>query len=109
MRLSSYSLLIVVVSALMLAACTANDTKPTTQAKKAKFVPSTVSADGIARITIPELEVLLKDNEAVVIDVRNQESFDEEHILGSKLIPELEIVARANELPSDKLIVTYCS
>ena len=109
MRLSFYSLLIVVLGALVLAACTANDTKPTTQARKANFVPSTVSADGIARITIPELEALLKNNEAVVIDVRNQESFDQEHIVGSRLIPEMEIVARANELPRDKLIVTYCS
>jgi len=108
MRLSFYALLTVVVGALVFAACTATDTNPK-PAKKVGFVPSTVSADGIARITIPELETLLKNNEAVVIDVRNLESYDEEHIVGSRLIPEMEIVARANELPKDKLIVTYCS
>jgi 3-mercaptopyruvate sulfurtransferase SseA len=111
MRLRFYPFLLVVISALILAACTSKDGSSTANPNAIKTTPSSQSvyADGIARVTIPELEELLKKNQAVVIDVRNQESFDQEHIPGSKLIPEAEIVARSSELPRDKMIVTYCS
>jgi len=66
-------------------------------------------ADGARRVTVAELKDLLAKNEAVVIDVRNQTSYDAGHIRGSKLIPEQEVVKHADELPRDKLIVTYCS
>jgi rhodanese-related sulfurtransferase len=52
---------------------------------------------------------MLARNEAVVIDVRNQASFDVGHIRGAKLIPEAEVVNHIDELPKNKLIVTYCS
>ena len=51
----------------------------------------------------------MKNNEAVVIDVRSQAAFDAGHIPGSKLIPSNEILNHINELPRDKMIVTYCS
>ena len=70
---------------------------------------STPYADGARRVTIQELEDLVKENKAVVIDVRNQESYDAGHIPGAKLIPAGEIVNHINELPKDKLIITYCS
>src|SRR5882724_436536 len=66
-------------------------------------------ADGARRITVAELKDLLDRNEAVVIDVRNEASYNAGHIRGSKLIPEAEIVNHLGELPKDKLIVTYCS
>jgi predicted sulfurtransferase len=65
--------------------------------------------DGARRVTVAELKDLLAKNEAFVIDVRNQASFDAGHIRGSKLIPEAEVLNHASELPKDKLIVTYCS
>ena len=74
--------------------------------------PSTAPAppsDGARRVTVAELKDLLEKNEAVVIDVRNQSSYDAGHIRGSKLIPEAEISNHIDELPKDKLIVTYCS
>ena len=36
-------------------------------------------------------------------------SYNQGHIRGSKLIPEAEVVNRIDELPKNKLIVTYCS
>jgi 3-mercaptopyruvate sulfurtransferase SseA len=65
--------------------------------------------DGARRVTIAELEELLKENKAVVIDVRSQDSYDAGHIPGAKLIPAGEILSHINELPKDKLIITYCS
>ncbi len=66
-------------------------------------------ADGARRVTTAELKDLLDKNEAVVIDVRNEASYNAAHIKGAKLIPEAEVVKRVDELPKDKLIVTYCS
>ena len=66
-------------------------------------------ADGARRVTTAELKDMLARNEAVVIDVRNQASFDVGHIRGAKLIPEAEVVNHIDELPKNKLIVTYCS
>jgi 3-mercaptopyruvate sulfurtransferase SseA len=66
-------------------------------------------ADGARRVTTAELKDLLDRNEAVVIDVRNEASYNAGHIRGSKLIPEAEVVNHIDELPKNKLIVTYCS
>lgn len=63
----------------------------------------------VKRITTAELEALMKEGKAVVVDVRNKAMFDAGHIRGAKLIPVGEVANRANELPKDKTIVTYCS
>ena len=65
--------------------------------------------DGARRVTVAELKDLLAKNEAVVIDVRNEASYNVGHIRGAKLIPEAEVVNHLDELPRNKLIVTYCS
>ncbi len=66
-------------------------------------------ADGVRRVTTVELRDLLSKGQAVVIDVRNEASYKAGHIRGAKLIPTTEFLARINELPRDKMIVTYCS
>jgi len=73
--------------------------------------PATASpaADGVRRVTTAELKDLLDRNEAMVIDVRNEASYNAGHVRGSKLIPEAEVVNHVDELPKNKLIVTYCS
>ncbi|MEP6568398.1 MAG: rhodanese-like domain-containing protein [Acidobacteriota bacterium] len=81
------------------------NTAPVTAAAPVAPAPT----DGARRVTVAELKDLLDKNQAVVIDVRNQSSWDMGHIRGAKLIPEAEIVNHFDELPKDKLIVTYCS
>jgi predicted sulfurtransferase len=93
---------------LVFAACNSAEQSKTLSLAAAS--PATKSpADGARRVTIVELKDLLAKDEAVIIDVRNKESYDAAHIKGSKLIPEAEVVKRSSELPTDKLIVTYCS
>jgi 3-mercaptopyruvate sulfurtransferase SseA len=110
-----YSLIIsfVILGAIALAGCSAagnkvtkiqqpnNNTTPTT--------PSTTQADGARRITIAELQDLMKKHEVFIVDVRNEVSFNTGHLPGAKLIPAGEILNHVDELPKDKLIVTYCS
>lgn len=66
-------------------------------------------ADGVRRITVTELKDLLAKNQAFVIDVRTESTYNAGHIHGAKLIPEADIPNHLSELPKDKLIVTYCS
>jgi predicted sulfurtransferase len=97
--------LLALVTSAILISCNATSKSQ----NKTQLEPPTTYADGARRITIPELEALMKNNEAVVIDVRNQAAYDLGHIPGSKLIPSGEILNHISELPRDKMIVTYCS
>jgi 3-mercaptopyruvate sulfurtransferase SseA len=108
MRLKFLSSAMILVATAILAACNANDHSAFID-KKTASGPDTVYADGARRVTIAELEAMMKDGTAVVVDVRNQASYDLGHIPGSRLIPAGEILNHINELPRDKTIVTYCS
>jgi rhodanese-related sulfurtransferase len=52
---------------------------------------------------------LQKEGKVFVVDVRSEDAYDLGHIPGAKLIPLNDIASRMNELPKDKLILTYCS
>jgi 3-mercaptopyruvate sulfurtransferase SseA len=99
-------LLLVLVTTAIFIGCNASDK---TSQQKTQLEPPTTYADGARRITLQEFDALVKNNEAFVVDVRNQAAYDLGHIPGSKLIPSGEILNHLNELPHDKLIVTYCS
>lgn len=93
-------------------ACSLIHSKTNSQAQEAKNTPkltATPHADGARRITTQELETLMKEGKAFVVDVRTQESYDAGHIPGAKLIPSANILNHLKELPRDKIIVTYCS
>lgn len=113
MRLKFLGSAVILIAIVILAACNANDHSSAFSDKKAKpgagSGPETVYADGARRVTTDELEAMMKDGTAVVIDVRNQAAYDVAHIPGSRLIPAGEILNHINELPRDKTIVTYCS
>lgn len=93
----------------VLTACNSNELKTARSSPAAPAPAASAPADGVRRVTVPELKELLARNEAVVIDVRNQASFELGHIRGAKLIPEAEVANRLDELPKNKLVVTYCS
>ncbi len=110
MRFKILYLTTMFLAAVMLSSCNAIDTKVSSQKPANRAVgPETVYPDGARRITIDELEALMKDGQAFVVDVRNQPMYDAGHIPGSRLIPSAEILNHLSELPHDKTIVTYCS
>jgi 3-mercaptopyruvate sulfurtransferase SseA len=111
-----FRLALLVISAALLVAC--NSAQKPVGSTNAGSAPSqtaaspqvpTVHADGVRRITTVELRDLLAKNQAVVIDVRTEASYKQGHIHGAKLIPVADVLQKADELPKDKLIVTYCS
>ena len=111
MRLIISFLAIAVIGLGVLTACNSAEWKNarTSPAAPAGAPAPPVVADGARRVTVAELKDLLAKDEAIVIDVRNQTSYDAGHIKGARLIPEAEVVNHVDELPRNKLIVTYCS
>lgn len=98
--------------AVAFAACNSVHSNGNIQANKPSTPTPTAVAqhsDGVPRITTAELDELMKQGNVVVVDVRDQNSYDRGHIRGAKLIPVNQIGERGKELPRDKKIVTYCS
>ena len=107
---STFYFALIVVAAVIFAACNARDVKlDTSNIRAVRPGSDTVYADGAPRVTADELDTMMKNGQAIIVDVRNQASFDQGHIPGAKLIPAGEILNHLNELPRDKMIVTYCS
>jgi 3-mercaptopyruvate sulfurtransferase SseA len=67
------------------------------------------TGDGARRIRPQDLLQLVKKGQAIVVDVRTEEAYKAGHIKGAWLIPAADIANRADELPRNKLIATYCS
>jgi len=109
MRLRIIFGLMILAALAVFAACNAVDHVANSNKKPVSQGVETVYADGARRVTIDEMEAMVKDGTAIVIDVRNQAAYDQGHIPGSRLIPAGEIVNHITELPRDKTIVTYCS
>ena len=109
MRLKFICFVVMFAAAVVFEACNAIDHVGNSNTKAVPQGPETVYADGAKRVTIEEMEAMLKDGTAIVIDVRNQAMYDQGHIPGSRLIPAGEILNHIGELPRDKMIVTYCS
>ncbi|MDT4895544.1 MAG: hypothetical protein QOH25_621 [Acidobacteriota bacterium] len=105
----------VVLSILMLAACNSSDTKGNRAgSNSAASFPSTTPghvapSDGVKRVTIVELRDAIAKGTAIIVDVRGDSSYQQNHIKGSISIPLDQVPTRLQELPRDKMIVTYCS
>ena len=63
----------------------------------------------VARVTPADAYASVNSGQAVIIDVRDRESYDKAHIEGALSIPENELAARRGELPQDRQILTYCT
>jgi predicted sulfurtransferase len=108
MRLVISFFVLSLLGAFVISGCNSAEQKKTA-GPIASASPATPPADGARRISVNELKELLDKNQAVVIDVRNEASYNAGHVHGAKLIPEADIPNHLSELPKDKLIVTYCS
>jgi 3-mercaptopyruvate sulfurtransferase SseA len=108
MRLKFAFSFLVLATAAILVACNGTDKTANSNSLKPAGT-EVVYADGARRITIDQLDAMVKNGQAYIVDVRNQASYDIGHIPGSRLIPAGEIANHLNELPRDKMIVTYCS
>ena len=67
------------------------------------------AANTARRITVEELHKLWQKEEVLIVDTRTEPAFKQGHIRGAILIPTNEFASRADELPKNKMIVTYCT
>jgi len=92
----------------VLAACNSKESVPKIAKAPSPSATAQVS-DNVRRITPAELKEEMARNDVVIVDVRGEAAYKAGHIKGSRLIPSTDILAHVDELPRDKMIVTYCS
>ncbi len=127
MRKNVFVIVVTICAGVVLAACGANEraainnnsgamlqTAGNANSNASASAPTSppaaaTPADGVRRITVADLQSALEKGEAVIVDVRSESSYAAGHIKGARVIPEDQIARRADELPRDKLIVTYCA
>jgi hypothetical protein len=105
------------LAALLLGACKATDTAgnvspgaPKADGKSGAPTGTTeIHADGVRRVTVAEVQAMLKDGSAVIYDTRAKTAYDAEHIQGALSMPYDEVAKRVGELPKDKTLVFYCT
>lgn len=74
-------------------------------------VSHTKTADGYYQITPEQAhEIIVRESDYIILDVRTESEYKEAHIPKAVLLPDYEILDRANEvLPDkDKTILVYC-
>ena len=85
------------------------DTAQKPQTPQASQTAQPPASQTARRITAEELHKLWQKDEVLIVDTRNEPSFNQGHIRGAILIPTNEFASRADELPKSKMIVTYCT
>jgi len=65
--------------------------------------------DGVRRISPSDARAAFDSGRAVIVDVRSLDTYRSEHVKGALSIPIDELESRLNELPRNKMIITYCS
>jgi hypothetical protein len=72
------------------------------------ITPGAVDPDAPPRVTIQELQELLKNSDTLLVDVRSAGNFQERHIKGAVSYPFTTIDLHVKDVPRDKFIVAYC-
>ena len=70
----------------------------------ARQTPGTVQL-----ISQADAHKLFRENKAVFIDVRSNAQFSLGHIKGALSIPGSQVVSRFSEVPTGKVVITYCA
>ena len=78
--------------------------------KSSPLVSSARQTTGTVQlISQADANKLFRENKAVFIDVRSNAQFSLGHIKGSLNIPGSQIVNRFSEVPTGKVVITYCA
>ena len=70
---------------------------------------SEIPYPNVPRITLKETQELLAKGQAVLVDVRGSDAYDQEHAAGAILFTASDIATRSSELPRDKQLILYCT
>ena len=116
MRLIILGSLVFIVSIGLLAGCVSKDSilsqtpRASGQTSQTSQSPTPAPpADTARRITAEEVYKLYEKGDVVIVDTRTEPAYKESRIKGAILIPVSEVAAKADQLPHNKMIVTYCT
>jgi phage shock protein E len=100
-------LLLLIISAYAIAACSA---PATTAPIVADSAPSgNVNIDNLPlNVDVATVRALQGRDDVILIDVREPEEYAAGHIPGVHLIPMGEVPSRLNEIPTDKTVIVTC-
>lgn len=94
-------LLVILLAALLLAACSG-------QTNTAVADPAIAPANLPDAVDVETVAAIKERGDVLVLDVREQWEYDEGHIPGVTLIPMNEVAARLSEIPTDKEVIVTC-
>lgn len=63
----------------------------------------------VPRISLTDAKAAYDARNVIIVDVRGQDAYATAHIPGARSLPLAELEARAQELPRDATIITYCT
>lgn len=87
---------------------TAANGDATAAAQTTKSTPAP-QGEETRRISIEETQAAIAAGNALIVDVRDENTYKTSHIKGAKSFPLPQFEKRVGELPKDKLIITYCA
>ena len=88
---------------------TSSTPTPTTAPAPVAIATLETQSDGVRRIAPADARAAVEKGQAIIIDVRGEESYNAGHVKGARWINLNDIGSRTGELPRDKMIITYCS
>jgi 3-mercaptopyruvate sulfurtransferase SseA len=120
MQRTRYVLLLVLLAAFILSACSAQTTQaPPASAPTTIVEPGfTQSSEGlpqtdaeVPRVSLEEAKAALDSGAAILVDVRSPDAFAASHAVGAISIPlgEIERNITGLALEKDQWIITYCT
>lgn len=110
------SIVIIALGAILILSSVAGPTGPAA-APPAAAPTAAPPASSVADIPYPEIQrvspgdarAALELKQAVIVDVRDADSYASKHIAGAINIPLSELEARLKELDPNQWIITYCT
>ena len=123
MQRTSFILFIVLLTASILSACSAQSTTqapptavPTSTLQPGRGITSDESAlplteAEVPRVSLEEAKAALDSGAAILVDVRSSDAFEASHISGAISVPLGAIERELTEVPlnKDQWIITYCT
>lgn len=91
------------------AASTASNVAAVAPTSPPSAATATPVAPEVRRITPADAKTLLDDGAAILYDTRSPDAYRTEHAAGAVSFPEDTVGAHYGELPTDKVLIFYCT
>jgi rhodanese-related sulfurtransferase len=111
MKLTYKLTLLILAIALCFAGCNKNEITSKNETQSGENMIYTKSEDGYYQISAEEAHrIMVEEVDYIILDVRTESEYNEAHIRDAVLLPDTEIIEKANDILPDKnqKILVYC-